>query len=97
MALFIAPVVTGIFPLVNKDGLQEKAKEIYNALKENISCFYDEDGSIGRRYRRIDEAGVPFAITIDYDTLKDNTVTVRECDSMKQKRVKISELAKNLR
>ncbi len=94
----IAPIEVGVFPLVSKDGLPEMTKEIYGELRKNhISCFYDEDGSIGRRYRRIDEIGVPFAVTVDYQTMKDKSVTIRERDSMKQKRVKISELAKHLK
>ena len=92
----IAPITVGIFPLVKKDKLPEKAQQVYRILKKNISCFYDEDGSIGRRYRRVDEIGVPYAITIDYISLKDNTITIRERDSMKQKRVNISELTKFL-
>lgn len=90
----IAPIKVGIFPLVKKNGLQEKAREVYNILRKKIRCIYDEDGSIGRRYRRIDEIGVPYGITIDYETLKDDSVTVRDRDSMKQKRVKISSLIK---
>lgn len=94
----IAPIETGVFPLVSKDGLPKKAKAVYEELKKaNIPCFYDSDGSIGRRYRRVDEIGIPHAVTIDYQTKKDNTLTVRERDSMKQKRVKISDLAKSLK
>jgi len=94
----IAPLRVGVFPLVKKDKLPENAREIYNNLKDlGIDSFYDEDGSIGRRYRRIDEIGVPFAVTVDYQTLKDKSVTIRERDSMKQKRVKISKLSENLK
>ena len=94
----IAPIEVGVFPLVSKDGLAEKAQTVNDELrKAGIRSFYDEDGSIGRRYRRVDEIGTPFAVTIDYDTMKDNTVTVRERDSMKQRRVKIAELAKSLK
>ncbi len=94
----VAPIEIGVFPLVGKDGLPEKAKSVYGMLrKDGFRSFYDEDGSIGRRYRRVDEIGVPYAITIDYDTLKDNSVTVRERDTMKQQRVKIAEIAKHLK
>ena len=88
----IAPIQVAIFPLVNKDKLPEKAQEVYNLLKSCYDCFYDSSGSIGRRYRRQDEIGTPFCITTDNQTLKDNTVTIRERDSMKQIRVKISDL-----
>jgi len=87
-----APVFIGIFPLVKKGGLNEKAEEIFDLLKNDFVCNYDEKGSIGRRYRRIDELGAPFAITVDFQTLKDETVTLRERDSMKQERVKIENL-----
>jgi len=88
----IAPIQVAIFPLLNKDKLPEKAQEVYNSIKDCFDCFYDEAGSIGKRYRRQDEIGTPFCITIDHDTLKDNSVTVRERDNMKQERVKIKEL-----
>jgi len=90
----ISPYVC-VFPLVAKDGLPEKAEEVVNVLKKaNLYVFYDKTGSIGRRYARADEIGVSYAITIDYDTLKDNTVTVRFRDTKEQKRVKIDELEK---
>ena len=92
----IAPVQAAIFPLVNKDGMDNLAHEIYNSLKEYFECFYDDSGSIGRRYRRQDEIGTPFCITIDSQTLKDKTVTIRERDSMKQYREKISNLKTEL-
>ena len=88
----VAPVKIGIFPLMKKDGLDLKAKEIQNILRNHWYCDYDESGAIGKRYRRQDELGTPFCITIDYDTFKDNSVTVRERDSMKQERVLISSL-----
>jgi len=91
---WIAPIQVGIFPLVKKDGLAEKAMELKKTLEEKFLCIYDEGGSIGRRYSRQDANGTPFGITIDYDTMKDNSVTLRERDSMKQKRVKISDLEK---
>ncbi len=86
----IAPYLVGVFPLVKKDGLAEKAEEVFQLLNEyKLDAFYDEKGSIGKRYARVDEIGIPYAITVDYDTLKDSTVTLRERNSMKQKRVKI--------
>jgi len=93
----ITPYKVAVFPLVNKDHLPEKSKEVYESLRKNFLCFYDEKGSIGRRYRRMDEIGTPFCVTIDYQTLEDNTVTIRDRDTTKQIRVKIEELAENLR
>jgi glycyl-tRNA synthetase len=92
----LAPIQLAVFPLVNKDGLDEKAREVYKKLKNYFDCFYDENDSIGRRYRRQDEIGTPFCITIDYQTLKDNTVTIRDRDTMKQERVKIDMLTEQL-
>ncbi len=92
----LAPILVSVFPLVNKEGMPEKAQEIYNILKEKTTVFYDDSGSIGKRYRRADEIGVKYCITIDGDGLKDKTVTIRDRDSMKQQRVKISELGKEL-
>jgi len=92
-----APYQAAVFPLVNKDKIPEKAREIFNALKQaRLFVLYDKGGSIGRRYARADEIGIPSCITIDYDTLKDGTVTVRERDSKNQKRVKIEELPKHI-
>lgn len=88
----IAPVDIAVFPLVNKDKLPKKAKEVYNTLKSLFGCYYDEADSIGRRYRRQDEIGTPFCITIDYQTLEDNKVTIRDRDTMKQERVAIDRL-----
>jgi len=94
----IAPVKVAILPLVkNKPALVKKAKEVYKLLKPYFYCQYDEVGSIGRRYRRIDEIGCPFAVTIDFDTLKKNDVTLRDRDTMKQKRIKIKELVEALK
>ena len=92
----IAPVKVAIFPLMKKEGLSEKAKEIYEELKEIWDCEYDESGAIGKRYRRQDELGTPFCITVDYDTLENQTVTLRERDSMKQERILIDDLMKVL-
>ena len=88
----LSPIQIAIFPLVNKDGLNQKAKEIYKNLKHYFDCFYDENDSIGRRYRRQDEIGTPFCITIDHQTLTDNTVTVRYRDTMEQERVNVNNL-----
>lgn len=89
----IAPVLVGVFPLVTKDGLREKAREIHSKLKLDYSTFYDESGSIGRRYRRLEEIGAPFALTIDNQTMKDGTVTIRHRDTMSQDRIKVSEIS----
>lgn len=94
---YIAPVQVGVFPLVTRDGLPEVAKQIYSRIKLEFDAFYDESGSIGRRYRRMDEIGTPLCITVDYQTLEDNTVTIRDRDTMAQDRVKISELELELR
>jgi glycyl-tRNA synthetase len=88
----VAPIKIGIFPLMKKDGLDKKARELQNLLRNHWYCDYDDSGAIGKRYRRQDELGTPFCITVDYDTLSENTVTVRERDSMKQERVPISQL-----
>ena len=89
----VSPFDAGIFPLVSKDGLPEKTRVVQSILKvAGFNVFYDEGGSIGRRYRRIDEAGVAAGITVDHQTLQDDTVTVRDRDSMKQIRVKVQEL-----
>ena len=84
----IAPIKAAVFPLVKKDGMPEAAKEIYLALKKRFSVFYDEKGAVGRRYRRQDEAGTPYCITVDGQTLQDRTVTVRDRDSLRQWRIK---------
>lgn len=83
----LAPVKAAVFPLVRKEGMPEKAVAIYRELKRHFNASYDEKGAIGRRYRRQDEAGTPFCITIDGETLNDDTVTVRERDSCDQQRV----------
>ncbi|MGB0429984.1 MAG: glycine--tRNA ligase [Bacteroidia bacterium] len=93
----LAPVKLAILPLVKKDGLGEKAMEIFNDLRYEFACQYDEKDAIGRRYRRQDAIGTPYCITVDYDSINDNTVTVRYRDSMEQKRVKIEELKNEMR
>ena len=80
----IAPIKVAVFPLVKKDGMPEVAKELYGALKEKLTVFYDEKGAVGRRYRRQDEAGTPYCVTIDGQTLTDQTVTIRDRDSQEQ-------------
>ncbi len=93
----LAPYLVAVFPLVSKDGLAEKARSVFDLLEEHsFECLFDEKGSIGKRYARIDEIGVPYAITVDYDTKKDDTVTLRERDSMEQVRIKIEELPEKL-
>jgi len=89
---YLAPIQVGVLSLVKKDGLKEKTDEIYQTIKKQYNTFLDHSGAIGRRYRRLDEVGTPFAITIDHQTLQDNTVTLRMRDSMEQKRVSVSEL-----
>jgi len=87
----LAPVKVGVFPLVNK--LNEKAKDVFNVLKKEFNCVFDKSGSVGRRYARADESGIPYCITIDFDSLKDKACTIRDRDSTKQIRVKINDLA----
>jgi glycyl-tRNA synthetase len=93
----LAPIKAAVFPLVKKDGMPEIAQEIYSALKPYMNVFYDEKGAVGRRYRRQDEVGTPFCITVDGDTLKDGTVTIRDRDSLKQWRTKKEEVVAELR
>jgi glycyl-tRNA synthetase len=88
----LAPLKCAVFPLVNKDGLQEVAHKITSDLQSLFKVFYDESGAVGRRYRRQDECGTPYCVTVDYDTLKDNTVTIRDRDSMKQERIGIENI-----
>jgi len=88
----LAPIKVAVFPLVKKDGQPEMAADIYRALKKRWSVFYDEKGSIGKRYRRQDESGTPFCVTVDHQTSEDGTVTVRERDTTMQTRVAIREL-----
>jgi len=88
----LAPIKAAILPLVNKDGMPEISRKIETDLRPYLRIFYDDKGAIGRRYRRMDEAGTPFSITVDTQTLQDETVTVRERDSMEQVRVSISSL-----
>ncbi|ATP57263.1 glycine--tRNA ligase [Pedobacter ginsengisoli] len=88
----LAPVKVAIFPLTKKDGLPEKAREIMNSLKLDFNCVYEEKDAIGKRYRRQDAIGTPFCLTIDHQTLEDDTVTIRHRDTMEQQRIDIKDL-----
>ena len=88
----LAPITVAVFPLVNKEGMPEIARQLVDDLLGDFSAFYDAGGSIGRRYRRQDEAGTPFGITIDGQTLEDRTVTIRDRDSMEQQRVSLDQV-----
>ena len=89
----LAPVKCAVLPLVrNKEGLTEKAQEVYNDIKYSFNCQYDEKDAIGRRYRRQDAIGTPYCVTIDFQTLEDNTVTIRERDSLTQERVLVDKV-----
>lgn len=90
----LAPVKVCVMPLIKKDGLPEKAREIINELKFDFKCNYDEKDSIGKRYRRQDAVGTPFCVTVDHQTMEDNCVTIRHRDSMLQERVAIADLNK---
>jgi glycyl-tRNA synthetase len=93
----IAPVQVGVYPLMSKDGLVEKTMDIHRMLLDaELRAEYDESGSIGRRYARADEIGVQLGITVDYDTLENNTVTIRDRDSWKQVRARVDDLPKLL-
>ena len=89
----LAPVKAAILPLVAKDGLPEKARQIMDELKYDYNCQYEEKDSIGKRYRRQDAIGTPYCITVDHQTLEDGKVTIRERDTMLQERVEISRLS----
>jgi glycyl-tRNA synthetase len=93
----LAPITVAVFPLVKKDGLADLARDIEKELREDFATFYDQSGAIGRRYRRQDEIGTPFCVTVDYDSKEDNTVTLRYRDSMEQIRVPVSELSAVIR
>ncbi|MCZ6786619.1 MAG: glycine--tRNA ligase [Planctomycetota bacterium] len=88
----IAPITLGVFPLVKKEGMPDKAREIVKRYLDRFTLYYDQTGAIGRRYRRQDEVGTPFCATVDGQTLEDDTVTLRDRDSMEQTRVKIAAL-----
>jgi glycyl-tRNA synthetase len=83
----LAPVKAGVFPLVKKDGMPEFAERLANDLRASFPVFYDESGAIGRRYRRQDEVGTPFCVTVDGQTMSDRTVTIRDRDTLLQARI----------
>jgi glycyl-tRNA synthetase len=88
----IAPIKVGVFPLVKKDGMPELARTVYDDVRKRFRAFYDEKGAIGRRYRRQDEAGTPFGVTIDGESVAEGTVTVRDRDTLQQDRVAVDQL-----
>ena len=92
----LSPTKAAILPLVKKDGLSEKARTILKDLQLDFECAYDEKDSIGKRYRRNDALGTPFCITVDHETIEDNTVTIRERDSMEQSRIPINKLRSHI-
>jgi glycyl-tRNA synthetase len=89
---YLSPIHAGVLPLLKKPGFKEKSTKLVNLIQKDFDIFYDETGSIGRRYRRLEEIGTPFAFTIDHQTLDDDTVTVRYRDSMKQERIPIDQI-----
>jgi glycyl-tRNA synthetase len=93
----LAPVTAAVLPLMKKDGLAELAAEVRDELKQEFATDYDQSGAIGRRYRRQDEAGTPYCVTVDYDSKEDGTVTVRDRDSMEQERVPRTRLIEYIR
>ena len=93
----LAPVKVAVLPLVSKEGMPEKAREIFQTIrKRGIQTEFDEGGSIGKRYRRQDEVGTPWGITVDHQTMEDDTVTLRDRDSLEQTRVPVEGLAEEL-
>jgi glycyl-tRNA synthetase len=92
----LAPVKAAILPLVNKDGMPEFSRKLEADLRRSFKVFYDDKGAVGRRYRRQDEAGTPFCLTVDTQTIEDGTVTVRERDSMMQERITAEKAGKYL-
>ncbi len=89
----LAPIKLAVLPLIKKDGLPEKAREVFDLLKYDFNCHYEEKDAIGRRYRRQDAIGTPYCITIDQDTINDNTVTIRDRDTMKQDRIPVENIS----
>jgi glycyl-tRNA synthetase len=92
----LAPVKVAVLPLVSKEGMPEKARQIYEEIRGRVPAEYDEGGSIGRRYRRQDEIGTPWGVTVDGQTIEDDTVTLRDRDSLEQTRVPIGGLGDEL-
>jgi glycyl-tRNA synthetase len=93
----VAPIKAAVLPLVKKDGMPEIADRLYHDLKKEFPVFYDDSGAIGRRYRRMDEAGTPFGVTVDGETVSGGTVTVRHRDSMQQERVGLDRVAEYIK
>ena len=93
----MAPIAVAVLPLVNKDGMPELARKLVDDLRGDFAASYDAGGSIGRRYRRQDEAGTPFCVTVDGQTTEDETVTIRHRDSMEQERVNLEQVAEYVR
>ena len=93
----LAPIKVAVLPLLRKPKLIQEAKRVFDLVKSNWNTKYDKTGSIGKRYRRQDEIGTPYCVTVDFETLEDKAVTVRDRDTMKQERVKIGELKQYLR
>ena len=89
---YLSPIQAGVLPLLKKDEFKKKSMDLLNLINRDFDVFYDESGSIGRRYRRLEEIGVPFAFTIDHQTIEDDTVTIRFRDSMDQERIKIKDV-----
>ena len=92
----LAPVKVAVLPLLRKDGHPELARTVYEGLRRHVKAEYDDGGAIGRRYRRQDEIGTPFAVTIDHQSIEDRTVTLRDRDTLEQERVPIDGLARLL-
>jgi glycyl-tRNA synthetase len=88
----LAPIKAAVFPLVNRDGMPELARKIEQSLRPHLRVFYDDSGAVGRRYRRQDEVGTPYCITVDSQTLQDDTVTIRNRDSMQQERISAGQI-----
>ena len=93
----LAPFKAAILPLVKKDGMPEIAEKLYRELKRNFTVYYDDKGAVGRRYRRQDEAGTPYCFTIDGQTLQDQTVTIRDRDSLQQRRIALTDVGGELK
>jgi glycyl-tRNA synthetase len=93
LAPHVAPIKVAVLPLVNKDGQPERARAIYEDLRQRWPTEYDSGGSIGKRYRRQDEIGTPFGVTVDHQTMEDDTVTLRDRDTLEQERVPVADLA----
>jgi glycyl-tRNA synthetase len=92
----LAPIKAAVFPLTKKEPVAKVARDLYDELKGDYRVFYDDSGAIGRRYRRQDEAGTPFCVTVDFDSLEDKQVTVRDRDTMEQERIPIGAVRERL-